>query len=347
MTFAIETEGLTRLFDGRVAVENLSLQVPRGSIFGFLGPNGAGKTTTVRMLAALIEPTSGTARVAGYELGRESMRIRERIGILTETPGLYIRLSGWENLLFFAGLSDLGRRTAAPLAERYLKMMELWERRNDPVSAYSKGMRQRLAICRALLHQPEVVFMDEPTSGLDPDAARIVRAAIKELREEGRTVFLSTHNMLEAEDLCDIVGIFATRLLHVSSLYSLRGGEGGIGAVVRVAGSGAEWLAILEELPYVQRAEAQFAPAYRIAHDPDLQLASDLHVTMDDPNANIPHLGQALAGRDALILQVVPLARSLESVYLELLGLGTGGNSNGRERGPLDASRGGHIPAVG
>src|SRR5205085_12583968 len=119
-----------------------------------------------RMLSALIDPTRGSARVAGFELGRENMQIRSRVGILTEFPGLYIRLSAQENLLFFAGLSGLSRGRAMPLAEKYLRMMDLWDRRNDPVSAYSKGMRQRLAICRALLHQPEVVFLDEPTSGL-------------------------------------------------------------------------------------------------------------------------------------------------------------------------------------
>src|SRR6478672_10119263 len=161
---AIETYELTRLFDKRVAVDRLTLAVPVGSVFGFLGPNGAGKTTTVRMLSALIDPTYGGARVAGYELGRENMEIRRRVGILTEFPGLYIRLSALENLVFFGGLAGLSRKRVMPLAEKYLRMLDLWDRRDDPVSAYSKGMRQRLAICRALLHEPDLVFLDEPTS---------------------------------------------------------------------------------------------------------------------------------------------------------------------------------------
>src|SRR5690242_11012739 len=162
---AIETEDLTRYFDNRLAVDRLTVSVPAGSVFGFLGPNGAGKTTTVRMLSALIEPSGGTAYVCGYKLGVDDKKIRKCVGVLTELPGLYVKLTAWENLLFFAGLYGLSRKRAAPLAERYLRMLGLWERRSDLVQAYSKGMRQRLAICRALLHQPQVVFLDEPTSG--------------------------------------------------------------------------------------------------------------------------------------------------------------------------------------
>ena len=313
---AIETYELTRFFDSRVAVDKLTLNVPRGSVFGFLGPNGAGKTTTVRMLSALIEPSHGTARVAGYELGRDSMEIRRRVGILTEFPGLYIRLSALENLLFFAGLAGLSRRRALPLAEKYMRMLELWDRRLDPVSAYSKGMRQRLAICRALLHGPEVIFLDEPTSGLDPDAAYIVRGVIKDLRTEGRTVFLSTHNMPEAEALCDYVGIFSTSLQWAGSMTSLRGGRYGLGTLVRVRGDAAQWAGVAASFPFVSSVQVA-AALHNGAHAP---ASGELMVRMDDPEEYTPALVQRLAVEGAPIMFVGPLANTLESVYLELLG---------------------------
>ncbi len=342
---AVETYELTRFFDSRPAVEDLTLNVPQGTVFGFLGPNGAGKTTTVRMLSALIDPTRGTARVAGYELGRENTQIRRHVGVLTEFPGLYVRLSGLENLLFFAGLYGVSRRQAVPLAEKYLRLMELWDRRTEPVSAYSKGMRQRLAICRALLHQPQVVFLDEPTSGLDPEAARIVRHAIKELRAEGRTVFLSTHNMPEAEILCDQVGIFSTRLLRVDTLTGLRGGRHGIGTIVRVRGDAVRWLDTVRALEFVRDVSAANHGANGAHPNPDIHTdthmpTGDLAVRMDQPEEYTPLLVQTLAAAGAPILYVGPLVNTLESVYLELLGHNADTNEvlgitpNGRESIP-------------
>ena len=176
---AIETLGLTRRFDGRVAVDELTVTVAAGSVFGFLGPNGAGKTTTVRMLAGLIQPTSGDAVVAGHRVTADADALRGAVGILTETPGLYDRLSARQNLRYFARLYDLTVAQADDEVARYLRLLGLWDRRDDPVGTFSKGMRQKLAIARALLHDPAVVFLDEPTAGLDPEAARVVREFIK------------------------------------------------------------------------------------------------------------------------------------------------------------------------
>src|SRR4051812_26111018 len=312
---AIETYELTRYFDKRVAVDRLTLAVPAGSVFGFLGPNGAGKTTTVRMLSALIDPTYGGARVAGYELGRGNKENRRRVGILTEFPGLYIRLSALENLVFFGGLAGLSRKRVMPLAEKYLRMLDLWDRRDDPVSAYSKGMRQRLAICRALLHEPDLVFLDEPTSGLDPDAAYVVREVIKSLRAEGRTVFMSTHNMPEAEALCDYVGIFATKLLRVGSLYELRGGRYGLGTVVKVRGDVHRWLPVAQRMDFVR--DVQAVPGPNGTHPPEW---GELAVRLDAPDEHTPALVQGLAAAGAPILYVGPIANTLESIYIELLG---------------------------
>jgi ABC-2 type transport system ATP-binding protein len=155
---------LTRAFGRLVAVDELTLAIPEGTVFGFLGPNGAGKTTTVRLLSALIAPTSGSAAVAGYRLGEHNEAIRKAVGILTETPGLYDRLSAWQNLLFFAEMYDLPASRARSQVEQYLRLLDLWERRDDKVGGFSKGMRQKLAIARALLHEPQVIFLDEPTS---------------------------------------------------------------------------------------------------------------------------------------------------------------------------------------
>ncbi|MEK7324362.1 MAG: ABC transporter ATP-binding protein, partial [Chloroflexota bacterium] len=217
----IQTEGLTKRFpapkNGQpiVAVEGLDLTVQEGEVFGFLGPNGAGKTTTVRMLTSLIGPTSGRAVINGLEVGKDDGAIRQCVGILTETPGMYDRLSAEKNLTIFANL--YGVKDAPGQVQRYLRMLGLWERRHDEAGSFSKGMRQKLAIARALLHEPKLVFLDEPTSGLDPEAAKLVRDFIAELKAEGRTIFMCTHNLDEAERLCGRIGIFKTRLITVDS----------------------------------------------------------------------------------------------------------------------------------
>jgi len=211
----IITEGLTKVFkigkkgkEEIVAVDSLSLSVKEGEAFGFLGPNGAGKTTTVRMLTGLIAPTRGRASVNGLELGKENRAIRKCVGILTESPGMYERLSAEKNLSIFASLYDV--EDVPGQARKFLQMLGLWGRRQDPVGSFSKGMRQKLAIARALLHDPKVLFMDEPTSGLDPEAAKMVRDFIESLKARGRTIFICTHNLDEADRLCDRIGTMIT-----------------------------------------------------------------------------------------------------------------------------------------
>jgi ABC-2 type transport system ATP-binding protein len=218
----IRAEGLTKRFGDLVAVEGLDLEVQEGEVFGFLGPNGAGKTTTLRLLCALIAPTSGTAEVAGLRIGRDDERIRSAVGILTEQPGLYERLSARENLHFYAALYGLDRATASAQVERFLRLMGLWDRRDAPVATYSRGMKQKMAIARAALHEPRVIFLDEPTTGLDPDAAKTVREFIVALRREGRTVFLCTHNLDEADRLCDRIAFFRRKVIRLDTPDRLR-----------------------------------------------------------------------------------------------------------------------------
>lgn len=314
---AIETNNLTRKFGDRVAVDGLTLSIPRGKVFGFLGPNGAGKTTTVRMLAALIAPNSGTAVVNGHRIGEDNEAVRRSVGILTETPGLYGKLTAMQNLVFFAGLYEVDEVTARKQAERYLSLMELSDRRDDKVAGFSKGMRQKVAIARALIHEPPVVFLDEPTAGLDPEAARTVRDFIRNLHSEGRTIFLTTHNLTEADELCDLIGVFRTRLMQVDTPTNLRRALFGTGTFVRLSSQAdpSEWEAAARALPFVRDVAAQ-----------DGALA----VRMDDPDNQNPALIQALVQAGAPIRYVEPMTHSLEDVYLELMGEAEGAQ-NGRQ----------------
>lgn len=200
---AIEVRGLQRSFRGRPVVQDLTFTVPEGQVFGLLGPNGAGKTTTVRMLTGQLRPDAGEARILGRDPTSEARELRSAIGVMLEEPGHYERLPVRSNLAFFARLYGAPRERVDAL----LRRMGLEEKAKEPVSRLSRGMRQRLALARALIGEPRVLFLDEPTSGLDPHAARGVRRLIEAFCAEGGTVFLTTHFMEEAEDLCHSVGI--------------------------------------------------------------------------------------------------------------------------------------------
>lgn len=200
---AIQVQELTRYYGERCAVNHISFQVKTGEIFGFLGPNGAGKTTTIKMLTGQLRPTSGTAKVAGYDIVKEREALKPQIGVVFEYQNLYERLSARDNLNFMAGLYDIPKNHVTDV----LKMVGLFDRANERLKKYSNGMKQRLLIARALLHDPKVLFLDEPTRGLDPGVARDVRNLVQALTANGLTVFLTTHYMEEADALCDRVAI--------------------------------------------------------------------------------------------------------------------------------------------
>jgi ABC-2 type transport system ATP-binding protein len=218
--YAIRTTALTRDFAAVRAVDSLTLEVPRGVVFGFLGPNGAGKTTTIRLLLGLLEPSSGRAEVLGLDTHTQASSIRQRCGALLEYSGLYERLSAEDNLEFYAriGMRRIGMRSqnGEPVtpSERQARIQELlthlalWDRRRELVGTWSRGMKQKLAVARALLHRPDLVFLDEPTAGLDPIAAAALREDLARLASQyGTTVFLTTHNLAEAEKLCSLIGV--------------------------------------------------------------------------------------------------------------------------------------------
>ncbi len=298
----IETNNLTKKFDENLAVDRLSLQIDEGEVFGFLGPNGAGKTTTVRMLTALIAPTAGSASVLGYELGRDDQEIRRNVGILTETPGMYERLTAWQNLTIYGRLYEVANVPAQ--VEKYLQMLGLWERRQDAVGTFSKGMRQKLAIARALLHEPQVLFLDEPTSGLDPEAAKLVRDFIEELSGRGRTIFICTHNLDEADRLCDRIAVFKKQLRVLDTTAGLRQQLYGRQVVVHLAAEAAAWQTAVVDQPFVQNVEA---------------VDNKLVVAMEDPEAHNPQLIRLLVNAGADIQFVGELRHSLEDIYLQLV----------------------------
>ena len=298
MTPRLEVHGLGKRFGSRLAVEGLSFAVQPGEVFGLLGPNGAGKTTTVRMLTGLLRPSAGTARVGDHGLGDEDA-LRRSVGLLTEHPGLYDRLSGRENLHFFIQLNELDEKKAWARAESYLHRFGLAGREDEPCGSYSKGMRQKLAIVRALVHDPEVLFLDEPTSGLDPEAARTVRDAVAELAAEGRTIVLCSHNLAEVERLCGRVAVVRTRLLAEGPISVLR--RRGTVLEVQVEGEG-------------EAAGAALAPlgATWTAH------GALLRVTLKDEQQG-PDVVAALVQARLRVRSVTPSARSLEDFYLEVM----------------------------
>ena len=219
----IETDNLTKKFGDLTAVDNLTIRVNDGEVFGFLGPNGAGKTTTVRILCCLISNTSGSAKIGEYEIGNkeDSLKIRKIIGFVSDNVGLSENLTAYDNLDFFAKIYDCPETQRKENIHRFLEMLGLWEKRNVLAGTFSKGMKQKLAIARALIHEPEVIFMDEPTANLDPEASKTVRDFILQLKKEKKTIFLNTHNLGEAQRICDKVAIMNTSLRAIGTPQEL------------------------------------------------------------------------------------------------------------------------------
>jgi ABC-2 type transport system ATP-binding protein len=304
----IRTENISKTFRTNkkqppiTAVSDLTLEVAEGEVFGFLGPNGAGKTTTVRMLCSLIAPSGGSAWIGQYQIGKNDQDIRRTVGILTETPGMYERLSADKNLSIFARL--YGVKDVPGQVEKYLRMLGLWDRRFDPVGSFSKGMRQKLAIARALLHEPRVLFLDEPTSGLDPEASHLVRDFIEQLKESGVTIFLCTHNLDEADRLCQRIGIFKTRLVAVDTPENLRQNLFGRKVVFHLMTLEPDWVNLVRGLSFVKDAKP---------------VDNRLVVTLENPEEQNPAIVRCLVEAGAQIQFVGELRHSLEDIYLQMI----------------------------
>jgi ABC-2 type transport system ATP-binding protein len=302
---AIRTEELSRDFETVRAVDHVSLQVPAGTVFGFLGPNGAGKTTTIRLLLGLLEPTGGRAEVLGHDTLREADRIRERTGALLENHGLYERLSAEDNLAFYGRIWRMGVAERGERMRELLTHLGLWERRGELVATWSRGMKQKLAVARTLLHRPVLVFMDEPTAGLDPVAANMLREDMASLAQrEGVTVFLTTHNLDEAERLCGLVGVIrAGQLVAVGSPDELRTRGGAPQVTITGRGFGDALLAAVRARPEVAGAEVR---------------NGRLVVTMAEGADSAP-LVRAIVELGAEVEEVRRGRSSLEEVFMTLM----------------------------
>jgi ABC-2 type transport system ATP-binding protein len=302
----IEIESLTKKFGDLTAVDDLSFNVNEGEVFGFLGPNGAGKTTTVRMLCCLISKTSGTARISGYEIGdkEDSLKIRKIIGLTPDNVGLSEKMSAYDNLDFFGRMYDLPDNQRKENIQRFLEMLGLWEKRNVLVGTFSKGMKQKLAIARALIHDPRVLFLDEPTSNLDPEAAKTVRDFILELKEQKKTIFLNTHNLDEAQRICDRIAILNTKLLAIGTPDDLERAIKGSQTVIEVEQVTEKVQAALRGLPLTNLA----IDGKRIVFD-----------TVDSGGKNWTVVEAIVhAGGHVNLVNVV--GSTLEDVYLKMVG---------------------------
>jgi ABC-2 type transport system ATP-binding protein len=298
----LRTQGLTKRFGDNLAVNDLNLHVERGEVFAFLGPNGAGKTTTVRMLTALIAPSSGRAWVNGREVGTDDTHIRRSAGILTEAPGLYERLDAVQNLTLYARLYEV--EDVARQVEKYLRMLGLWERRDEQVGGFSKGMKQKLAIARALLHEPPLLFLDEPTAALDPEAARTMRDFINEIRGAGRTIFLCTHNLDEADRLADRIGVIKRDLIQVDSPANLRRSLYGRRVVLHLTAVTAHVLEAVRALDFVRDLQ---------------QVDNTLVLSLDEPEQQNPILVERVVRAGGGVQFVNELRHSLEDIYFTLI----------------------------
>ena len=301
----IETENLTRKFGDLTAVDNVTFKVNQGEIFGFLGPNGAGKTTTVRMLCCLISKTSGKAKIGDYEIGnpQDALKIRKIIGLVPDNVGLYDSLTAYENLDYYG---TLYRRTDAQRKESneyFLKLLGLWEKRDALAGTFSKGMKQKLAIARALVHDPKILFMDEPTANLDPEAAKAVREFILDLKKERKTIFINTHNLDEAQRICDRIGILNTKLMAVGTPQDLERSVRGRKTVVQLRQVND---VILDSLKKLQLKNI-------------VREGNKLTMDIANPEEDNPDIVSAIVAAGGRVETVTVLSSSLEDAYLKLV----------------------------
>ena len=300
----IEAVDLTKQFKDFTAVQDISIHVPEGEVLAFLGPNGAGKTTSVRMLGSILKPTRGYARIAGLDTVKDARSVRHIIGLLTEFPGLYQRMKGMDYLRFFGQLQGMDDRDISLRGEELLRRFELWDAHNKQIGTYSKGMKQKLTLVRAMIHNPQVLFLDEPTSAMDPHSAKLVRDSITKLRSENHTIVLCTHNLAEAEQLSDRIAIIRRgqiiaqgtpqalkRQLLGDPLMELRlagpmnGLVGFLDDKVNVVNYGDDWV----------------------------------RYTVPDPTQFNPYLINELTQQDTPVITLSEVTRSLEEVYLRIV----------------------------
>jgi ABC-2 type transport system ATP-binding protein len=304
MEYAIAVQELTKYYGDVTAVDHISFEVEKGEIFGFLGPNGAGKTTTIRILTGLIKPDWGKAFVAGYSVSENPIEVKQRIGVVPEVSNAYVDLTAWENLVLIGKLYGIPSRKLRENAVNLLKEFGLYEVKDKLVRAFSKGMKQRLLLCMALVNDPEVLFLDEPTSGLDVESARLLREKIARYNRDGKTVFLSTHNMEEANQLCHRIAVINHgRIAAIDTPENLR--------------------AQSMELQYIEVVFDKTVDAEWFSENSSITRAissgNKMRIYTADPSAVIEFLVEYAKRSNLRILSLNTMMPSLEDVFLKLI----------------------------
>ena len=305
MDYIIQVQNLTKLYGKLMAVDHINFEVEKGEIFGFLGPNGAGKTTTLRMLTGVIKPDNGEANILGYSILKEPLNAKQNIGVVPETSNAYVDLSAWQNMMLMAELYGVPKNEAESRAKNLLDRLGIYERRDSKVKGFSKGMKQRLILCMALINDPVLIFLDEPTSGLDVQSSQMIRGILQEFSKEGKSIFLTTHNMDEANRLCDRVAIIS---------------HGKIAAIDRPA----KLKTIIKRLNSV---EISFDKTINIESVSEISYISEVRkegdkfvISTENVNGLINSLTNFAESQNLKIISINTLAPSLEEVFIQLTG---------------------------
>ena len=306
MAIAVKAQNLTKQYGSIVAVDHLNLEVSEGEIFGLLGPNGAGKTTTIRILTGQTKPTSGTATIASYDILRESIKAKQQMGVVPDVSNVYDEMSAWDNLIFAAQLYGVPKIEREKRAKELLELFELYERRKDHIGDFSKGMKRRITIAAALIHKPKLLFLDEPTSGLDVQSSRIIRSLIKELNDNGVTVFLTTHYIEEADQLCRRIAI-----INKGKIVAVDNPE--------------KFKASMEERQII---EVSFSPPESFDKLKGLSCVNDVfklgdkcRLYVDDTSEAVPSIVDFANKNNLKIVSINTLKPSLEDAFVKLTGL--------------------------
>jgi len=308
----ITCSGLSKHFGAVRAIDNLTLEIPTGQIFGLLGPNGAGKTTTMRMLCCLLRPTAGTAKIDDYDITKpaDAHKIRGMIGFLPEVPGLYETLGAYQNLDYYTQFYQVPKQRREDAIKRTLDNLGLWDRRSEPVGGFSKGMKQKIAIARALIHEPRYIFLDEPTASLDPQAAKLIRDYILDLKSHGTTILINTHNLTEAERICDQVALIKNTLIRVGNPKQLARSVFSRTIAITV-----------DHIPPTLAQQLTTLP------DTYLKAIQGTRILLEvkDPETDNPRIIEWLITHGIKVEYVAEEEHSLEDVYLKLIGTPQGG----------------------
>ena len=307
MDNAVEAIGLTKQFDKVLAVDNLSFSTMKGEIFGFLGPNGAGKTTTIRMLTGISRPTKGTAKIMVYNIQTQAISAKEQMGIVPDVSNIYNELSAWDNLVFTGKLYDLPKELRETKAEELLKMFGLYERRREKVQGFSRGMKRRICIAMALMNKSSIVFLDEPTSGLDVQSVLIIRETIRKLNQEGLTIFITTHNLEEASQMCDRVAIINHgKIAAIGTPEKLKRTVQGLQSVeIAFETTPINALSDLKELPNTREI---------------VKAGDKFRLFTDDPSSVLASVWNYAQNNNLKLVTVNTLGPSLEDVFVSLTG---------------------------